>query len=401
MLSLYIHIPFCKKKCSYCDFFIAPVDKIDEKKTFIWKYNKSLLNQIDYYSKIFANEKIKTIYFGWWTPLLLGKENIFNIINNLLENFDLSNCEEINFELNPDPFDEVLDFIDSFNKTYFNFFRIRYSFGIQSLNDEVLKYTNRNYYYNTLISFIRTLTDYKQVNNVFNFDFIAFGAIDDFWNWLPDYKKKFLSDFIFSGFADSFSIYTLELFPGSVMYSNYTSNNEKVYQEFDNFKKILMNSWYKRYEISNFEISWKRSLHNMIYWNMWQYLWLGMWASSFLYRDYADQIFKKLNTEIKAVRFENTKNWKFFFENKFYDYKNIFEMKKNDLLVDKFFMWLRTKEGLQNFEKFDDVLVENWQDIKKELEINNFMKTKDWRTFLKSKWMDVYNDIISKFLKYI
>ncbi len=399
MLSLYIHTPFCKQKCSYCNFFVSPTDKMEDSNSFVNNYIDSLKSQIDFFAEKFPKEEIKTIYFWWWTPLELWKENIFSIVDKIIDKFDTSLCEEISFELNPDPFNDVLDFVASFNKKYKNFFRIRYSFGLQSLNDDVLKSTWRNYVYNTLIWFIRDLTEYKQANNIFNFDFIAFGAIDYKWQWLPDYKKFFLTNFINSSFADSFSLYTLELFPWSFMYNNYSPNDDLIYEEFDNYKNLLFDWWYKRYEISNFELPWKRSLHNMVYWNLEEYLGLWMWASSFLKKDKAFKIFDDLWEEHLAVRFETSKVWKDFFNNNFDKFNNISKLNNKDLLLEEFFLWLRTKEWIADFEKYSDILVDDWENIKNDLEESYYLKTKNWRTFLKSKWMDVYNTIINKLLK--
>ncbi len=400
MLSLYIHIPFCKSKCWYCDFFVFPVDKASQWSEYFDKYTKGIIQQIDYYWKIFPNEKISTIYFGGGTPLVLGKQNLFNIIDKISDTFDLTQCEEINFELNPDPFEDVLDFIACVNKKYKNFFRIRYSFGIQSLDDQILDKTNRGYVYNTLIWFIRDLVNYKKANNVFNFDFICFGKFADYQKLLllPDYKLNFLKDFINSWFADSFSVYTIELFPGSFMYKNFDVDQEKVTKEFQVYKKILYNAGYKRYEISNFELPGKRSLHNIKYWKLRQYLGLGLGASSFLYKDYANKVFEQLSKGSQAVRYENTISWKDFLNGKVDHQKEVFDLTYQDLLTEQFFLWLRTDLWITAFQDYEEVLVENYQSIVEKLIDKGYILNTSWKILLSDKWMDIYNDIITELI---
>ena len=137
----------------------------------------------------------------------------------------------------------------------------------------------------------------------------------------------------------------------------------------------------------------------MVYWNLEEYLGLWMWASSFLKKDKAFKIFDDLWEEHLAVRFETSKVWKDFFNNNFDKFNNISKLNNKDLLLEEFFLWLRTKEWIADFEKYSDILVDDWENIKNDLEESYYLKTKNWRTFLKSKWMDVYNTIINKLLK--
>ena len=135
MISLYIHIPFCEKKCKYCNFFT--VNFLDE--NFLEKYYNALLKQIDFWSTILVDKQIKTIYIWWGTPLVLCKQRLKNLIDYISSKFDLKYLEELTIELNPNPYEEVLNFIRYFNKKFFKFFRLRYSFGIQTFNDEILQ----------------------------------------------------------------------------------------------------------------------------------------------------------------------------------------------------------------------------------------------------------------------
>ncbi len=403
MLSLYIHIPFCDKKCSYCNFFMAPLHDFGDGKIYIDKYYKSLISEIEHWSEKFPNQQIKTIYFWWWTPLCLWKDNIISLINLIKSKFNLEFLEEISFELNIDPFDQVLDFVDSINKKYHDFFRIRYSFGIQSFDDEVLKSSNRWYIFNNIVLFLRKLVSHKNNNNVFNFDFIAFWKFNKKKDWtdqLWDFGKiNFFNDFINSWFADSFSLYMLELFPWSIMFDKKLQNEESIYQEFEILKNIIYDAWYIRYEISNFSFAWKPSIHNKIYWNMWNYLWVWMWASWFLDFEYSKKAWISSDSDnIKWVRYTNTKSWQDYFDKNYMDKKTIIKLDDKNYNIEKFFLWLRTNEWLGNLEQFGNILIKNYMDKIQEYQDKWFVFYDDGKLIFTDKWFDVYNTIITDLL---
>lgn len=97
------------------------------------------------------------------------------IINAVGEHFDLTYLEELSMELNPNPYDEIIDLVQTLNTTYKDFPRIRYSFGIQSFDDNVLHLSSRQYSFAGLQKFLRDIRHSKDSRNVINLDFIAFG----------------------------------------------------------------------------------------------------------------------------------------------------------------------------------------------------------------------------------
>ncbi|UFX83417.1 coproporphyrinogen-III oxidase family protein [Candidatus Absconditicoccus praedator] len=401
MLSLYIHVPFCEKKCSYCNFFVAPSEGFDNIQEYVHKYTDAVIENIHYYASHFGKQEIKTIYFGGGTPLYIGKENISKIIDSIKSNFNLEYLEEINFELNPNPFQETLEFIDFVNNRYKDFFRIRFSFGIQTFDDDILQQTGRGYVFNTLKLYLKDLVNHKKPNNVFNFDFIAFGKFNKDKNgkkiiWNYD-KMEFFKNFVDSTFADSFSLYTLELFPGSQMFSNFQPNEENVFEEFDILKKIIQKGGYKRYEISNFTLPGKNSIHNMVYWDMGEYLGLGPGASSFLHKKNSSKIFEK-DDNSKGVRFENTKSWEDFFEGNFIDERSLFSMQEHDFLIEEFFLSLRKSDGVANIHKFAPVLENGYEQKIIEYK-NDSLAEYDGKIFyLKDGGMNLYNSIVTDLL---
>lgn len=396
MLSLYIHIPFCERKCSYCNFFISPLEWLTEKETFIKKYTDSLLNEIKYWSEIYPWAQIKTIYFWWWTPLKLGKENILAIIDKIAECFDLEYMEELSIELNPDPFDEVQDFITTVNKKYPNFFRIRFSLGIQSLDDETLKLTGRWYTFNQIALFLRQLVNIKQPTNVFNFDFISFWVKEKFWDL---HRLNFFNDFIWSGYVDSLSLYTLELFPWSKDFGTLSSDENMIYNEFSYLKDLILDNNFRRYELSNFSLLWKESIHNKVYWEMWNYIWLWMNASSFLSHENANVFSKKMGIEnSNYIRFTNVNSWDKYFNNEYVDKDKIIVQSENDFLIEKFFLAMRTNQWVK-LEDFGLVLVKDYQKKVDEYIKDGFAIQKHDKVILSDQGMDVYNHIITNLVE--
>ena len=405
MLSLYIHIPFCEQKCSYCSFFVVPENQnLQDLKE---KYVNSLLEEIDYWKEKFWNQEIKTIFFGGWTPLSIGKENLDKILEKIFSNFDCSYLEELNFELNPNPREEVLDFVKFINKKYKKLFRIRYSFWIQSFDDSVLKASWRNYIFNTLVSFLRELKNYKEINNVFNFDFIAFWSFYENKKWelqLWDKNKfDFFDNFVNSMFADSFSLYMIELFPGSywhdVLPKEMDLNEDNVYEEFSILKSIIEEAGYRRYEISNFSLSWKSCIHNRVYWNMENYLWLWVNSSSFLNQAFFDYLDFKTDSSNKGIRFKNTTSWKNYFNWNYIDENTIQQLDEKEYKKEEFFLRLRTDQWIENIDNYKDILVSDFKQkidnlLREELAISD-----DKNLILTWNWMDIYNEIITELIE--
>jgi len=177
MLSLYLHIPFCIRKCHYCSFFVTPEQEVETGKMQALKksYFNIVQHQIEQRNDVFPDEQIRTIYIGGGTPFQLGPELLIQTIETLLQTRDCTYLEELTIELNPDPIEEVLHFVDTCNKKRSHFYRLRRSFGIQSFDDSWLEQSGRGYTFEQLPDFFRALYNSKQPNVCYNADFIAFG----------------------------------------------------------------------------------------------------------------------------------------------------------------------------------------------------------------------------------
>ena len=422
MLSLYIHIPFCVKNCPYCSFSVVQNPNME----MIQSYLNSLHNEIDERGRVFWKVEIRTIYFGWGTPNLIWEEEIRKLINHCEKVFDCENVGELSFECNPFPQDQVYEFVSNLQKSFKKYPRIRFSFWIQSLDNWVLENAGRPYTFPGMVDFLRWLRDLKQENSVFNFDFMAFGVFNhtkkwDLQLWTPS-ALEFFQDFVNSWFADSFSLYMLELFEHqnwrkifvwNQVFTNKTWifwNEDKIYEEFDILKNIIQEWWYKRYEISNFSAVGKSSIHNRVYREMEDYLWLWLSASSFINgkSSYFCDVIEKLKevdsllwSQWQWIRWTNTPYFPKYIWNEKLQKSEIKLLSEKDYLIESFFLLLRTDRWIDNISKFEPVLVD---DYPKKLELygeNWFLKLREKWFILVDRWMDCYNEIITELLNEI
>ena len=419
MLSLYIHIPFCVKNCPYCSFSVVQNPNDD----MIQNYLSVLHSEVDERQKAVWKAEIRTIYFGWWTPNLIWSEEIKKIINHCEEVFDCENIGELSFECNPFPQDQVYEFVSDLQKSFKKYPRVRFSFGIQSLDNWVLENAWRPYSFPGMVEFLRWLWDLKFENTVFNFDFMAFGVFNknkkwELQLWNPS-ALEFFQDFVNSWFADSFSLYMLELFEHQKwkkpdwdlslsQESGLFWNEDEIYEEFDILKDIIEEWGYKRYEISNFSAVWKSSIHNRVYREMEDYLWLWLSASSFINvrSSYFDAVKEKLlwdkdKDNLSWIRWTDTSYFPKYIWNEKLAESEIKCLSEKDYLVESFFLWLRTDKWVNNIGKFEPVLVKDYQEKIKLYEKNWFLKLRENWFVLTDGGMDCYNGIITELLNEI
>ena len=410
----------------------------------IQTYLENLHNEIDERWKVFWKAEIRTIYFGWWTPNLIWAEEVKKLIHHCEEVFDCENVGELSFECNPFPQDQVYEFVSELQKSFKKYPRVRFSFGIQSLDNWVLENAWRPYTFPWMVDFLRGLRDLKLENSVYNFDFMAFGVFNQTKKWDLQLRTpsalEFFQDFVNSWFADSFSLYMLELFEhqkwkkpewnSSVIQKSWLFwNEDEIYEEFDIIKNIIQDWWYKRYEISNFAAVGKSSIHNRVYREMEDYLWLWLSASSFINNKskYFWAVVEKLKiSSAKAVsplnkgeQKKDTQNSSLFSEwlngirrtNTPYFPKYIWNeklaesaiqpMSESDYLIESFFLSLRTDRWIEDISKFEPVLVKDYSDKIKLYEEDEFLKIRENGFILTDEWMDCYNGVITELLSEI
>jgi len=267
MAGIYIHIPFCKQACHYCDFHFST--SLKNKESFISALKKEIKLQKDY----LKNEKISTIYFGGGTPSLLYKNEILEILEELNTYHQIDSEAEITLEANPD--DLTMQKIKELKKTPVN----RLSIGIQSFFDDDLKFMNRAHNSNEALSSVKTLQDV-------GFDNITIDLIYGIPNLSDEKWKKNLKT-TFDLNIQHVSSYCLTVEPRTALASFIKKGQVKKLDDEQGAKQfqILMeetkNNGFIQYEISNFSKEGFLSKHNSNYWLKEKYLGLGPSAHSY------------------------------------------------------------------------------------------------------------------------
>lgn len=269
MSGLYIHIPFCKKKCYYCDFV-----SFEGQENLIDSYIKCLEIEITYQKletiSIQRQSPYSTLYIGGGTPSILSVEQIRILFELIERNFGkIKNFKESTFEANPESLsEEKIDLLINYGIN-------RISLGLQTSDDKLLKVLGRTYSYSDFLKTYTTLRA-KSFSNI-NIDIISAIPSQTF----KDFKKT-LSD-VLKLAPDHISLYGLEIKKGTKFYREKIKENPEMSYEMYKFAvKELVKNGYIHYEISNFARPNKESLHNLNYWNNGEYLGLGCGAVSFI-----------------------------------------------------------------------------------------------------------------------
>lgn len=267
MAGIYLHIPFCKGKCAYCDFY--SVGNIKLKEVFIEAICKEIELQKDY----LRGESIQTIYFGGGTPSLLSTQELEKIIEQILKYFDVEKNNEITLEANPD--DLTKEYLKTIEKLGIN----RLSVGIQSFNYDDLRRMKRKHSADQAIKSVR----YAQEQGFKNINI-------DLLYGLPGLNQQQWEKNIEQALNLSIqhiSAYHLTIEPKTLFYKYYQKNNLNLPSEdesLNQFRKLMEKTDQKgflHYEISNFARDGFLSLHNTNYWRGVKYLGLGPSAHSY------------------------------------------------------------------------------------------------------------------------
>ena len=259
MSSLYIHIPFCKRKCLYCSFVIS----IGQEKR-INDYLAALHVEAEFYK----NLELGTIYIGGGTPTLIDCEQIKMLVNIIRKNFKINNGAEFTIEANPEGLDEKKAML--LRDLGFN----RVSLGVQSLNNRYLKFLGRCHDRNAAIEAFRNLRRAKFPNI----------NVDLMYSFPSQTKEEIKKDVcaITSLGSEHLSLYSLTIEPNSRFYAQKLSLGDSQYLR-DQYKficELITRAGFKQYEISNFSLDDKESQHNLIYWSGGNYIGLGVGAHS-------------------------------------------------------------------------------------------------------------------------
>jgi len=267
MAGIYIHIPFCKQRCIYCDFYteVAP--------QFIPTYIDSLIKELQFRKDYLNNAPIDTIYFGGGTPSILNFDQFKAIFDVIYKLFTIADHPEITFEANPD--DLTLEFLTSMQALPFN----RLSLGIQSFDDMDLKRINRRH---TSMQAVKAVKDAQAAG----FDNISIDLIYGLpFQTTTSWERQL--DMALKLNIQHLSAYGLTYEEGTVLWKQREKGEIESVDEVEMNRMYLLlldkvkEKGFEAYEISNFALPGFRSRHNSSYWKQEPYLGVGPSAHSY------------------------------------------------------------------------------------------------------------------------
>jgi oxygen-independent coproporphyrinogen-3 oxidase len=266
--GLYLHIPFCTQRCTYCDFYFVTTSR--DFSSFV----NAMLVEIEAYGREYGErEPLETLYLGGGTPSLLPIDDVARLMEGVARHFDLSEVEEVTFEVNPE--NATLDYLTGLRSLGVT----RLSLGVQSFFDEDLRFMNRVH---GAAEAERAIDTIRRVGfETFSVDLI-FGLPDQpAEHWMANLEKAARMD------APHLSTYGLtieertplanQVARGTVQPASEETTRERFLDTMD----YLRHHGYEHYEVSSFAQPGARSRHNQLYWRHGNYLGLGPSAHSF------------------------------------------------------------------------------------------------------------------------
>ena len=284
-LGLYVHIPFCVRKCEYCDFLSWSAGEEERE-----QYVNALLSEIESYRDFVKGYRVSTIFVGGGTPSVLRPKQMERILQKIYEVFELEKRPEITIEVNPGTVDE--EKLQCYKENKIN----RLSIGLQSVKDDKLRLLGRIHTYQDFVD------SYELARKV-GFDNISLDLISSIpGQTLQEWKEEL--ETAAAQKPEHISVYQLIIEEGTPFYEKYAEHPELLPDEETSREiylwtgKFLKEAGYEQYEISNYAKSGKESRHNLKYWERGDYLGLGLGAASM----------------VRNIRMSNTKDMKVYLE---------------------------------------------------------------------------------------
>jgi len=326
LAGIYIHIPFCKRACHYCNFHFST--SLKHKDTLV----SAILKEIDLRAKNWKDLNFETIYFGGGTPSILPAHQIEEILKKIYQKFKIADKPEITLEANPDDLNrEKL-------KAYKTMGINRLSIGIQSFFDEDLKKLNRSHNAQQAQEVIHKAQSVGFENITVDLIYGIPGLSDD--KWQQNIQK------VLDAKVPHISAYALTVEPKTALSWQINKgvfpvvSDEQAARQFKILRDILLANGFEHYEISNFGKPYFHSRHNTAYWQNKAYLGLGPAAHSYKNKQ------RRWNIANNAVYIKNVNND---------NYYEIEDLSPRDIYNETIMTGLRTSNGviLEHIAKID------------------------------------------------
>ena len=369
-LELYVHIPFCVRKCQYCDFLSGPSD--EETKD---RYIEALLKEIRA-AEHTEDYEIVSVFIGGGTPSALKAEAIASIMSTLQEQFFFCEDAEVTIEANPGTVD--LEKLTIYRNVGIN----RLSLGLQSTDAEELKLLGRIHSYEEFLKSYEWAREAGFSNINIDLMFAIPGQTGEAWRQHL-YQVAELN-------PEHISAYSLIIEEGTPFAEQNLDlpDEDTEYQMYEDTAEILERYGYRQYEISNYAKQGYMCRHNAGYWQRREYLGFGLGASS-LYG---------------GMRFSNTHQMQEYLKesrNPDQIRKDVTVLSRNEQIEEFMFLGLRMTEGIseKKFEEnFDARLMDVYGDILQKYEETGFMEHIETKWRLTRKGIHVSNHILADFL---
>ena len=378
-LELYLHIPFCVKKCNYCDFLSAPAG--EETRA---AYVDALLEEIRGFDEP-EDYEVVTVFFGGGTPSILPGQAIFRIIEALREKFSFRKGAEITLEANPGTVDkEKLSF---YKKAGIN----RLSFGLQSADAEELKKLGRIHTWEKFLESFQLARE-AGFSNI-NVDLMSALPGQTKESWEKTLRQVLVLQ------PEHISAYSLIIEEGTPFYQLYEKDverrdageepelipsEEEERAMYEATGRILKEQGYLHYEISNYAKPGRECCHNLGYWQRRDYLGFGLGASTLL----------------NPVRYKNTEDLEAYLGGDF-SKKEFFVLTKDNQIEETMFLGLRVLEGVskeQFREHFSCELNVVYRKELEKLEQEGLLEEEGDFVRLTSRGIDLSNPVLAEFL---
>lgn len=374
-MELYIHVPFCVKKCAYCDFLSFPADEGTKR-----RYVEKLMEEMRTMGAVCRDNTVSTVFVGGGTPSILKGEWMEELFSVLRENFSLEPDAEISMEANPGTVTKEKLF--SYRRAGIN----RLSFGLQSAKERELSALGRIHSFEDFLESFRAARECGFEN--INVDLMSALPGQTADSWMETLKRTAELS------PEHISAYSLIVEEGTPFYEAYGSeagrkllpDEETEREMYHRTKAFLRECGYERYEISNYAKPGFACLHNIGYWTGVPYLGLGLGAASYL----------------NGKRFSGHGDMETYLASAAGTYENEVQLTKKDMEEEFFFLGLRLTKGV-SLAEFKERFVEDaaavYPGVMERFVKEGAANLSDGRFFLTDYGMDVSNYVMAEFLQ--
>ena len=381
-LGIYVHFPFCVKKCAYCDFLSGPAGAGT-----IRRYVQALQEEMALLAAQYGRLSVSSIFLGGGTPSILPVEWTAEVLEALRQFFQVQEDAEITIECNPGTVDK--EKLKQYRQAGIN----RISYGLQSVHEQELQMLGRIH---SMEQFVKCYQDARAAgfSNV-NVDLMSALPGQTLTDWMDTLKQ--VTEL--QPPPEHISAYSLIIEPGTLFYEQYTGHDELLPDENTEREmyrwtaRFLQEKGYRRYEISNYAKEGYESKHNNYYWTGVDYLGLGIGAASYL----------------QGVRSKNTENLQFYIQNLELTGTTLADIRMEEHVLSEreqqeeyLFLGLRRMEGISTTAfaarfhvSYDTVY---GQVTRRLLELGLLQQQGEWIS-LTDRGIDVSNVVLAEFLQ--